>query len=95
MAYIANVKNGLYDVEAEMQKAKDNIVNDVANSISKAFGDMFTMLDKNLVGAGYGFEDFASVALNALSEVLKSISAQLSAIAVLPAFLPVTTCILA
>jgi ABC-type transporter Mla subunit MlaD len=80
---IANVKNGLYDVEAEMQKAKDNIVNDVANSISKAFGDMFTMLGKNLVGAGYGFEDFASVALKALSEVLKSISAQLSAIAVL------------
>ena len=80
---IANVKNGLYDVEAEMQKAKDNIVNDVADSISKAFGDMFTMLGKNLVGAGYGFEDFASVALKALSEVLKSISAQLSAIAVL------------
>jgi predicted nuclease with TOPRIM domain len=80
---IANVKNGLYDIEAEMQKAKDSIVNDVANSISKAFGDMFSMLGKNLVGAGHSFEDFASVALNALSEVLKSISAQLSAIAVL------------
>ena len=82
---IANVKKGLYDVEAEMQKAKDNILNDVIKNISKAFGDAFSMLGENLVGAGHGFEDFASVALKALSEVLKSISAQLSALAVLKA----------
>ena len=82
---IANVKKGLYDVEAEMQKAKDNILNDVIKTISKAFGDAFSMLGENLAGAGHGFEDFASVALKALSEVLKSISAQLSALAVLKA----------
>ena len=53
------------------------------SKVTETFSTMFSMLGENLVGAGHSFEDFASVALNALSEVLKSISAQLSAIAVL------------
>lgn len=55
----------------------------IFSKVTETFSTMFSMLGENLVGAGHSFEDFASVALNALSEVLKSISAQLSAIAVL------------
>lgn len=55
----------------------------IFSKVTETFSTMFSMLGENLAGAGHSFEDFASVALNALSEVLKSISAQLSAIAVL------------
>ena len=43
------------------------------------------MLGENLVGAGNGYEDFARVALKALSEVLQSLGAQLAAIAAVKA----------
>lgn len=62
---------------------KEGFYSGLFENITSAFTEMFSMLGENLVGAGHSFEDFASVALNALSEVLKSISAQLSAIAVL------------
>lgn len=64
---------------------KEGFYSGLFENITSAFTEMFSMLGENLAGAGHGFEDFASVALNALSEVLKSISAQLSAIAVLKA----------
>ena len=82
---LKNLKNGLYSVEETVQSVKETIVNDVVKNISDSVGTMFSMLGENLAGAGHGFEDFASVALKALSEVLKSISAQLSALAVLKA----------
>lgn len=62
---------------------KEGFYSGLFENVTSAFTEMFSMLGENLVGAGHSFEDFASVALNALSEVLKSISAQLSAIAVL------------
>ena len=62
---------------------KTEFYNGLFSKVTETFSTMFSMLGENLVGAGHSFEDFASVALNALSEVLKSISAQLSAIAVL------------
>lgn len=62
---------------------KEGFYSGLFENITSAFTEMFSMLGENLAGAGHSFEDFASVALNALSEVLKSISAQLSAIAVL------------
>ena len=80
---VKNAQKGLYNVQLEIGKAKETIINDFGKTVSDSFSKMFTMLGENLVGAGHSFEDFASVALKALSEVLKSISAQLSAIAVL------------
>jgi hypothetical protein len=80
---VKNAQKGLYNVQLEIGKAKETVINDFGKTVSESFSQMFTMLGENLVGAGQGFEDFASVALKALSEVLKSISAQLSAIAVL------------
>ena len=80
---VKNAQKGLYNVQLEIGKAKETIINDFGKTVSDSFSKMFTMLGENLVGAGQGFEDFASVALKALSEVLKSISAQLSALAVL------------
>jgi hypothetical protein len=62
---------------------KTEFYNGIFSKVTETFSTMFSMLGENLAGAGHSFEDFASVALNALSEVLKSISAQLSAIAVL------------
>jgi hypothetical protein len=64
---------------------KTEFYNGLFSKVTETFSTMFSMLGENLAGAGHGFEDFANVALKALSEVLKSISAQLSAIAVLKA----------
>ena len=64
---------------------KESFYSGIFTTLQDAINEMFSMLGENLVGAGHGFEDFASVALKALSEVLKSISAQLSALAVLKA----------
>lgn len=55
---------------------------DMANIGTETMGDMFTMLGENLAGAGHGYEDFAATATEALSEVLKGLAAQLSALAV-------------
>ena len=82
---VKNAQKGLYNVQLEIGKAKETVINDFGKTVAESFSQMFTMLGENLVGAGQGFEDFASVALKALSEVLKSISAQLSALAVLKA----------
>ena len=62
---------------------KEAFYSGIFTTLQDAINQMFVMLGENLVGAGHGFEAFASVALKALSEVLKSISAQLSALAVL------------
>lgn len=55
---------------------------DMANIGTDTMGDMFTMLGENLAGAGHGYEDFSATATEALSEVLKGLAAQLSALAV-------------
>lgn len=65
-------------------KANDwtTMTTSMAQTGTEAMGDMFTMLGENLAGAGHGYEDFAATATEALSEVLKGLAAQLSALAV-------------
>lgn len=55
---------------------------DMANIGTDTMGDMFKMMGENLAGAGHGYEDFSATATEALSEVLKGLAAQLSALAV-------------
>jgi len=54
---------------------------DMANIGTQAMGDMFTQIGEGLVNGGNGYEDFASIAVEALAEVLKGLAAQLSALA--------------
>jgi len=73
------------DLKDEIKKDAEDC-SDVAktaySSITGAGDEMFVMLGENLAGAGHGYEDFSAVALSALSEVLKALAAQLSALAV-------------
>lgn len=62
-----------------------SVFSDIATTLQDSFGQVFTTLGENLVGAGNGFEDFAGVALNALAQVLSSLGAQLAAIAAVKA----------
>lgn len=82
---LKNANDGLYDIEKTMSEFKNNITNKVFDTLNNTLAETFTNLGENLVGAGNGFEDFASIALKALSEVLASLGAQLSALAVLKA----------
>lgn len=54
---------------------------DMANIATSAMGEMFETIGQGLVDNGIGYEDFASIAVEALSEVLKGLAAQLSALA--------------
>ena len=74
-------------VEDLKNKTKDwtGVITSVLSEASNAFGEMFTMIGENLVGAGHSYEDFASVALNSLAQVLQSLGAQLAAIAAVKA----------
>ena len=78
-----DIVKGIKEVTEQIsENAKDwsGVVQTFYDSFQKAFSQTFTMLGENLVGAGNGYEDFARVALKALSEVLQSIGAQLSAL---------------
>ena len=74
-------------VEDLKNKTKDwtGVITSVLSEASNAFGETFTMMGENLVGAGHGYEDFAAVALNALAQVLQSLGAQLAALAAVKA----------
>lgn len=74
-------------VEDLKNKTKDwtGVITSVLSEASNVFGEMFTMIGENLVGAGHSYEDFASVALNSLAQVLQSLGAQLAAIAAVKA----------
>jgi len=79
-----SISQSFSDLKDEIKKdAEDwsDVVKTAYSSITGAGNEMFVILGENLAGAGHGYEDFASVALNALSDVLKSLAAQLSALA--------------
>ena len=80
-----SVQKGCQDLKEEIEKDVEdwsNVVKTSYDSITGAGNEMFTMLGENLAGAGHGYEDFAATATEALSEVLKGLAAQLSALAV-------------
>jgi phage-related minor tail protein len=52
---------------------------DMANIGTQAMGDMFTQIGEGLVNGGNGFEEYSAMAVKAVAEILKSLSAQLSA----------------
>lgn len=54
---------------------------DMANTATSAMGEMFETIGQGLVDNSVGYEDFASIAIEALAEVLEGLSAQLSALA--------------
>lgn len=53
---------------------------DMANTATSAMGEMFETIGQGLVDNSVGYEDFASIAIEALAEVLEGLSAQLSAL---------------
>lgn len=60
---------------------------DMANIGTETMGDMFTMLGENLAGAGHGYEDFASTAIEALAQILQTIASQITALGVVQALM--------
>jgi hypothetical protein len=83
-----SVSKSFSDLKDEIKKdAEDwsDVVQETISSVGGAFGDMFTMIGENMAGAGNDYEDFSAVALKALSDVLKSLAAQLAAVAALRA----------
>jgi len=73
------------DLKDEIKKdAEDwsDVAKTAYSSITGAGDEMFVMLGENLAGAGHGYEDFASTAVEALSEVLKGLAAQITALGV-------------
>jgi hypothetical protein len=83
-----SVSKSFSDLKDEIKKdAEDwsDVVQGTISSVGGAFGDMFTMIGENMAGAGNDYEDFSAVALSALSDVLKSLAAQLAAVAALRA----------
>ena len=86
--YASATEEGIHSIFDSLQKdAEDwsDVVQGTISSVGGAFGDMFTMIGENMAGAGNDYEDFSAVALNALSDVLKSLAAQLAAVAALRA----------
>lgn len=80
-----NIKESIYSLKEEIEKdAKDwsDVLKSVYSNLMEGFASTFKMIGENLTGTGHGFEDFASVALKALSEVLAALGAQLAALAV-------------
>ena len=86
--YASATEEGIHSIFDSLQKdAEDwsDVIQGTISSVGGAFGDMFTMIGENMAGAGNDYEDFSAVALSALSDVLKSLAAQLAAIAALRA----------
>lgn len=52
---------------------------DMANAGTQAMGDMFTQIGEGLVNGGNSFEEYSAIAVESIANVLKSLSAQLSA----------------
>lgn len=85
---IKNIKTSWSDFVNSLKKESENwtkLFQSAYESISSVSQSFFYTLGENLAGAGDGYENFASVALKALSEVLASLGAQLSALAVVKA----------
>ena len=85
---IQNIKTSWSDFVESLKKESENwtkLFQSAYESISSVSQSFFYSLGENLAGAGDGYENFASVALKALSEVLASLGAQLSALAVVKA----------
>lgn len=83
-----SISQSFSDLKDEIKKdAEDwsDVIQGTISSVGGAFGDMFTMIGENMAGAGNDYEDFSAVALSALSDVLKSLAAQLAAVAALRA----------
>lgn len=86
--YASATEEGIHSIFDSLQKdAEDwsDVIQGTISSVGGAFGDMFTMIGENMAGAGNDYEDFSAVALSALSDVLKSLAAQLAAVAALRA----------
>lgn len=64
--------------------AKDwtDVAESTTNTMGKAFGDTFEKIGESLVDNGIGYEDFASIAVEALADVLKALAAQITALGV-------------
>lgn len=86
--FFNTLKAQFADYIKKIQKDADDwsgVFSTIHNTLQDAFGQTFILLGENLTGAGHGFEDFASIALNALADVLKSLGAQLAAISAVKA----------
>jgi len=80
-----NITASIKSLKEKIEKdAKDwsDVVDSLYSNFKNVSSSLFKSLGEELVGAGEGFEDFATVALNALSEVLAALGAQLAALAV-------------
>jgi len=86
--FFKSIQIGWEKTKEELKKKANDWSDVISSTIStstEAFAEMFSMIGENLTGAGHGFRSFAAVALDALSDILKSLAAQLSAIALVKA----------
>lgn len=78
------IQKGLLTLKENWEKdAKDwsDVTTSVAGTIGSAFEETFGTLGEELVEGGGSFEDYAAVAVDAISQVLQALAAQLAAIA--------------
>lgn len=67
--------------QAEMADNWDSFADTTLSAILNGFSEMFTLIGESLVDDSIGFENFASVAIKSIQQILKGLSAQLSALA--------------
>lgn len=80
-----NIETAIFNLKEEIRKdAEDwsDVIKTTYSSLKDSLGGVFKLIGEGLVGTGHGFEDFSAIALNALSEVLAALGAQLAALAV-------------
>ena len=78
------IQKGLLTLKENWEKdAKDwsDVTTSVAGTIGSAFEETFGTLGEELVEGGGSFEDYSAVAVDAISQVLKALAAQLAALA--------------
>lgn len=78
------IQKGLLTLKENWEKdAKDwsDVTTSVAGTIGGAFEETFGTLGEELVEGGGSFEDYSAVAVDAISQVLRALAAQLAALA--------------
>ena len=70
-------------LEKQRQMTEDwsSFADNTLTTLINSFSDMFILIGQSLVDDSVGFKDFASVAIKSIQEILKGLSAQLTALA--------------
>ena len=66
--------------EKDIAESTAKMKNDLINGVSQTYGSMFTMLGEEMIKGEAGWEDYASVAVQGVAQVLQSLGSELLAL---------------